>query len=97
MSGDTGPTDKLWKVLNQTPTLKALLLETSFPNALQQLADVSGHLTPQTLESELDKFQRNGATVLALPPQARLRSAAEEGAGASCRWRCSSWATRFEF
>ncbi len=63
MSGDTGPTDKLWKVLNQTPTLKALLVETSFPNALQQLADVSGHLTPQTLKSELDKFQRNGTAV----------------------------------
>jgi cAMP phosphodiesterase len=64
MSGDTGPTDKLWKVLNQTPTLKALLVETSFPNALQQLADVSGHLTPQTLRSELDKFERNGSSVL---------------------------------
>jgi cAMP phosphodiesterase len=64
MSGDTGPTEKLWKVLNQTPTLKALLVETSFPNALQQLADVSGHLTPQTLQSELDKFQRNGSSVL---------------------------------
>ncbi len=58
MSGDTGPTDKLWKVLNQTPTLKAFLVETSFPNALQQLADVSGHLTPRTLQSELAKLQR---------------------------------------
>jgi cAMP phosphodiesterase len=64
MSGDTGPTDKLWKVLNQTPTLKALLVETSFPNALQQLADVSGHLTPRTLQSELDKFDHKGCSVL---------------------------------
>ena len=64
MSGDTGPTDKLWKVLNQTPTLKALLVETSFPNALQQLADVSGHLTPRTLGTELEKFDRDGCTVL---------------------------------
>jgi cAMP phosphodiesterase len=64
MSGDTGPTDKLWKALNQTKNLKALLLETSFPNALQQLADLSGHLTPQTLQTELRKFERNGAEVL---------------------------------
>jgi cAMP phosphodiesterase len=64
MSGDTGPTDKLWKVLNKTANLKAVLLETSFPNNLQQLADISGHLTPQTLESELTKFKRNGAEVL---------------------------------
>jgi cAMP phosphodiesterase len=64
MSGDTGPTDKLWKLLNKTKNLKAVLLETSFPNEMQYLADLSGHLTPQTLESELTKFNRNGASVL---------------------------------
>ncbi len=65
MSGDTGPTDQLWKVLNRTRNLKALLLETSFPSRLQQLADISGHLTPTTLRSELAKFtRRNGAEVL---------------------------------
>jgi cAMP phosphodiesterase len=64
MSGDTGPTEKLWKVLNKTRNLKAVLLETSFPNKLQQLADISGHLTPQTLKAELSKFNRNGAAVL---------------------------------
>jgi cAMP phosphodiesterase len=64
MSGDTGPTDKLWKALNQTENLKALLLETSFPNKLQSLADISGHLTPYTLEQELKKFRRNGASVM---------------------------------
>ena len=63
MSGDTGPTEKLWKVLNKVKNLKAVLLETSFPNKLQQLADISGHLTPQTLASELTKFDRNGAEV----------------------------------
>ncbi|MDC0715141.1 3',5'-cyclic-nucleotide phosphodiesterase [Stigmatella sp. ncwal1] len=64
MSGDTGPTDRLWKALNQAKNLKALLVETSFPNALQQLADLSGHLTPRTLQSELAKFNRNGTEVL---------------------------------
>jgi len=64
MSGDTGPTEGLWRLLNKTPNLKALLLETSFPNELQALADVSGHLTPQTLRSELGKFRRNGTSVL---------------------------------
>lgn len=63
MSGDTGPTDKLWKMFNKAKNLKAVLLETSFPNKLQQLADISGHLTPQTLESELKKFNRNGTQV----------------------------------
>src|SRR5262249_2084883 len=64
MSGDTGPTDELWRVLNRTENLKALLLETSFPNDLQKLADISGHLTPRTLRTELSKFQGNGACVL---------------------------------
>ncbi len=64
MSGDTGPTEKLWEVLNKTRNLKAILLETSFPNGLQDLADISGHLTPQTLRSELKKLKRNGADVL---------------------------------
>jgi len=64
MSGDTGPTQKLWKALNRVRNLKAVLLETSFPNRLQQLADLSGHLTPQTLLGELGKFHRNGAEVL---------------------------------
>ena len=61
MSGDTGPTEQLWKVLNRVKNLKALLLETSFPNALQQLADISGHLTPRTLAGELEKFQGRGS------------------------------------
>jgi len=64
MSGDTGPTEELWQVLNQVENLKAVLVETSFPNMLQQLADISGHLTPNTLKSELAKFERNDANVL---------------------------------
>jgi cAMP phosphodiesterase len=64
ISGDTGPTDRLWQVLNRVPELKALLLETSFPDELQDLADLSGHLTPRTLRMELAKFQRNGANVM---------------------------------
>jgi ribonuclease BN (tRNA processing enzyme) len=64
ISGDTGPTEKLWKLLNRVRNLKAVLLETSFPNRMQELANISGHLTPQTLRAELEKFDRNGAAVL---------------------------------
>jgi cAMP phosphodiesterase len=63
ISGDTGPTDKFWKVLNRTENLKAVLVECSFPNALQALADISGHFTPRTLEAELAKFDRRNAEV----------------------------------
>ena len=64
ISGDTGPTQKLWDLLNRTANLKALLLETSFPDELQDLADISGHLTPRTLRGELGKFRRDGTDVL---------------------------------
>ena len=62
-SGDTGPTDELWRAINATPDLKAVFLELSFPNRLQWLADVSGHLTPKTVMSELSKLDRRGAKV----------------------------------
>jgi ribonuclease BN (tRNA processing enzyme) len=55
-SGDTGPTERLWQVLNQTENLKALLMEVSFPNAEARLAKVSGHHTPETLAKDLAKF-----------------------------------------
>ena len=65
MSGDTGPTDALWTALRGTRDLQALLLETSFPNALQRLAEQSGHFTPQSMSDELTgKFgKRNGLPV----------------------------------
>jgi 3',5'-cyclic-nucleotide phosphodiesterase len=56
-SGDTGPTERLWQVLNQEPQLKALLMEVSFPNEKQWLANVSGHHTPQTLAKDLAKYR----------------------------------------
>jgi 3',5'-cyclic-nucleotide phosphodiesterase len=55
-SGDTGPTDELWKKLNETPNLRALLMEVSFPNREQELAIASGHHTPQTLIVDLKKL-----------------------------------------
>jgi ribonuclease BN (tRNA processing enzyme) len=64
ISGDTGPTDDLWKVINAGPRLSALLVELSFPSSLQWLADVSGHLTPRTLRAELGKLEQDGFPVL---------------------------------
>jgi 3',5'-cyclic-nucleotide phosphodiesterase len=57
-SGDTGPTDRLWELLNEEKDLRALLMEVSFPNHQQRLATVSGHHTPQTLLPDLKKYIR---------------------------------------
>jgi 3',5'-cyclic-nucleotide phosphodiesterase len=56
-SGDTGPTTRLWQLLNQVTDLRALLMEVSYPNARQKLATVSGHHTPRTLGIEMKKYR----------------------------------------
>jgi ribonuclease BN (tRNA processing enzyme) len=56
-TSDTGPTTKLWQVANQTPDLRGLFVELSFPNHMQALADVAGHFTPQTLDAEMKKVK----------------------------------------
>lgn len=55
-SGDTGPTERFWEVLNARDDLRALLMEVSFPNEQADLARVSGHHTPSTLKDELKKL-----------------------------------------
>jgi 3',5'-cyclic-nucleotide phosphodiesterase len=58
-SSDTGPTSRFWEIVNETDRLKAVITEASFPNELQDLANVSGHLTPQTLDLELGKLRHD--------------------------------------
>lgn len=59
-SGDTGPTDELWRRINRTRSLRLVLIETKFPNSLALVADAAGHLTPHTLTLELNKLHVNG-------------------------------------
>jgi ribonuclease BN (tRNA processing enzyme) len=64
ISGDTGPTDAFWRAVNAAADVRALLVETSFPTRMQEVADVSGHLTPRTLAGELSKLTRDGFPIL---------------------------------
>ena len=63
-TGDTGPTDRIWEEANRFPNLKAVIVETSFPNHLQRLAEQSGHLTPLMLKKQLDKLKNFHGFVL---------------------------------
>ncbi len=56
-SSDTGPTLRLWQIANSTRNLQAICIDTSFDNARQVIADASFHLTPRTLELELEKLE----------------------------------------
>lgn len=55
-SGDTGPNDELWTIVNRIADLKVLIVETAFSNKERQLAEVSKHLCPSMLADELAKL-----------------------------------------
>ncbi|MDA0982311.1 MAG: 3',5'-cyclic-nucleotide phosphodiesterase [Proteobacteria bacterium] len=57
-TGDTGPNDELWKVVNRISNLKVLIIETAFSNKERRLAEVSKHLCPSMLADELAKLER---------------------------------------
>lgn len=62
-SGDTGPTDRIWQIANKTDNLKAVFIETSFPNEMERVAEISKHLTPRLLKEELKKLNRTDIPV----------------------------------
>lgn len=59
-SADTGNTDRLWEVANAQPNLQGVIVDCSFTNANQFLADISGHMTPDGLMKDLKKFTQLG-------------------------------------
>ncbi len=80
-SSDTGPTEELWRIANRTPGLAAVCLDTSFANELQEVADLSMHLTPRSLDRELDKLEVDVPVLLHhLKPPCRTRIVAEVAA-----------------
>jgi len=57
-SGDTCSHPALWRMANDTPDLRHLIVEASFPNAMRELADVSNHYCPATLLPDLKGLKR---------------------------------------
>jgi cAMP phosphodiesterase len=54
-SADTGPNELLWKEAAEAKNLKAIIVDTSFPNSLGTIADLSGHFTPAQLHQDLTR------------------------------------------
>lgn len=69
---DSGPTDRIWEVACQTPNLRAVFLEASFPNSLAGLAKVSLHLTAETFAGEVAKIPP-GVKIVAVHIKVRYR------------------------
>ena len=77
-SGDTAPTEALWKAGRDVPGIRAVLLECAFPNRLADLANISRHMTPERVRLERKKLPR-GVPVLIyhVKPQFADETAAE--------------------
>ena len=65
-TADTGNTDRIWEVANAQPNLQAVLVDCSFPNDYQHLADISGHMTPRGMLNDLQKLDRLGSVPIYL-------------------------------
>jgi cAMP phosphodiesterase len=63
-TGDTGPTDRIWEEAREIQELKAVVVESSYPNRLKGAAESSGHLTPMILKGELKKLSRKDIPIL---------------------------------
>lgn len=62
-TGDTGPTEEIWRRANKCPNLKAVFTEVSFPDRMDRLAKVSGHFTTSALIEELTKLNSDSIPV----------------------------------
>jgi ribonuclease BN (tRNA processing enzyme) len=64
-SGDTYATEDIWSLGRTIPELKAAFIESSFPNALADLAKQTKHLTPSLLAEEWRKLRNDKMPVYA--------------------------------
>jgi len=57
-SADTGNTDRLWEIANAQTNLQGVIIDCSFTNDNQFLADISGHMTAQGIMKDLKKLKQ---------------------------------------
>lgn len=65
-TGDTGPTEEIWKYCSGAD---ALIVEVSFPNSMEALAQLTKHLTASMLVEELAKIDVLPGKILITHPK----------------------------
>jgi ribonuclease BN (tRNA processing enzyme) len=73
--GDTGPTENAWQVANKIKNLNAVFIETSLPDSMKGAAAIAGHLTPSSLQSELNKLKGKKPDIYLYHIKPRYRAA----------------------
>ena len=59
VSGDTKTNETLWPVLNACDDLRVLVIEVSFPDDMEELANEAGHYCPRTLSRDLERLRQD--------------------------------------
>lgn len=72
-SGDTYETEEIWMEAKRHPHLKAVFIESSFPDRLRDLAQKTFHLTPSLLAGEYRKLGKEQLPVYAYHLKPRYR------------------------
>lgn len=62
-SGDTYKNENIWKIIDKNKKIKSLIIDVSFPSALQKIAKESRHLTPQDLYEEHNTLKRRDCKI----------------------------------
>lgn len=63
ISGDTYTNPLIWETINSNKKIKSLIIECSFPNKFESLAQESKHLTPKLLKNIISKINRNDVQI----------------------------------
>lgn len=56
VTGDTSTTELIWQAAKACKNLKAIFVDTAFPDNMNALAEASGHYTPSQLYQQLKQF-----------------------------------------
>lgn len=66
LTGDTAEMDGFWQSVNELEDLSAILVECAFPDELEELANISHHLTPTRFKTELEKCTQANTPIYAI-------------------------------
>ena len=84
-TGDTGINDALWPIMNQQKP-DTLIIDVSFTDEVDELARLSGHLTPSHLAEQLEQFEHNSRIVIT-----HLKPGFEDTIMQQCRKLLPGW------
>jgi cAMP phosphodiesterase len=84
-TSDTWQTDEIWAEGKKLSNLRAVFIECSFPDEMEELAKKSGHLTPRLVALETAKLGRNVPVYCVhLKPNMREKLLAQLAPHAAC-------------